>query len=95
MATVLFEVEGYSIREVAEILKCSEGAVKFNIHEGRKKLKRRLFHLVRGTRWGRKRAEDEELESGAEDEFQRDGSTPDRAAEKGAGTAAEKGAGGG
>ena len=61
MATVLFEMEGLSIREVAEVLECSEGAVKFNIHEGRKKLKRRLFHLVKGLRWGRRRA----LESGS------------------------------
>lgn len=61
MATVLFEVEGLSIKEIAEILECSEGAVKFNIHEGRKKLKRRLFHLVQGLRWGRRHA----MESGA------------------------------
>lgn len=60
LATVLFEVEGLSIRETAEILECSEGAVKFNIHEGRKKLKRRLYHLVKGLRWSRQRA----LESG-------------------------------
>lgn len=61
MATVMFEVEGLSIREIAEALECSEGAVKFNIHEGRKKLKRRLFHLVQGLRWGRRHA----LESGS------------------------------
>lgn len=60
MATVLFEIEGLSIREVAAALQCSEGAVKFNIHEGRKKLKNRLFHLVREMRWGRRRA----MESG-------------------------------
>ncbi|GEM_PF-495301 len=61
IATVLFEVEGLSIKEIAQALGCSEGAVKFNIHEGRKKLKRRLFHLVRGLRWGRRWA----LESGS------------------------------
>jgi RNA polymerase sigma-70 factor (ECF subfamily) len=54
MATVLFELEGLSIREVAKVMDCSEGAIKFNIHEGRKKLKQRLFHLVEGLRWGRK-----------------------------------------
>lgn len=54
MATVLFELEGLSIKEVAKIMECSEGAVKFSIHEGRKKLKRRLMHLVQGLRWGRK-----------------------------------------
>jgi RNA polymerase sigma-70 factor, ECF subfamily len=53
MATVLFEVEGMSIREIAHALECSEGAVKFNIHEGRKKLKKQLAHLVREKRWGR------------------------------------------
>jgi RNA polymerase sigma-70 factor (ECF subfamily) len=53
MATVLFEVEGLSIKEIAQALECSEGAVKFNIHEGRKKLKKQLAHLVREKRWGR------------------------------------------
>lgn len=53
MATVLFEVEGLSIKEIAQALHCSEGAVKFNIHEGRKKLKKQLAHLVREKRWGR------------------------------------------
>jgi RNA polymerase sigma-70 factor (ECF subfamily) len=52
-ATTLFEIEGMSIRQIADALGCSEGAVKFNIHEGRKKLQRRLVHLVRGLRWGR------------------------------------------
>ena len=55
MATVLFEIEGFSIKEIAQSLDCSEGAVKFNIHEGRKKLRRRLLHLVREMRWGRRR----------------------------------------
>jgi RNA polymerase sigma-70 factor (ECF subfamily) len=41
-AIVLFEVEDHSIREVAELLECSEGTVKFNIHEARKKLKQLL-----------------------------------------------------
>jgi RNA polymerase sigma-70 factor, ECF subfamily len=49
----LFEVEGMSIKEIAQALECSEGAVKFNIHEGRKKLKKQLAHLVREKRWGR------------------------------------------
>lgn len=34
----MFEVEGQSIREIAEQLSCSEGAVKFNLHQARKKL---------------------------------------------------------
>ena len=39
MAVLLFDVEGYSIKEVADMMECSEGAVKFNIHEGGKKLR--------------------------------------------------------
>jgi len=46
-AIVLFEVEGFSIREIAEAMKCSEGAVKFNIHQARKKLKASLRQYVR------------------------------------------------
>jgi RNA polymerase sigma-70 factor (ECF subfamily) len=64
-ATILFEVEGLSIREIAETLSCSEGAVKFNIHEGRKKLKRRLYHLVQGLRWGRRLAQQKEAGEGS------------------------------
>lgn len=48
-AMVLFEIEGCSIKQIASAMTCSEGAVKFNIHEARKKLKRRLAHLM-GTR---------------------------------------------
>ena len=50
LAVLLFDVEGMSIREVAEELGCSEGAVKFNIHEGRKKLKAALGSLVTNLR---------------------------------------------
>lgn len=39
MAIVLYEIEQLSVAEVAKLLRCSEGAVKFNLHEGRKKLK--------------------------------------------------------
>ncbi len=35
---VLFEIDGNSIREIAGELGCSEGAVKFNLHQARKKL---------------------------------------------------------
>ena len=41
-AVILFEVEDRPIREVAELLECSEGAVKFNLHEARKKLRAAL-----------------------------------------------------
>jgi RNA polymerase sigma-70 factor (ECF subfamily) len=43
-AIMLFEVKGHSIREIAALLRCSEGAVKFNIHQARKKLRRELQH---------------------------------------------------
>ena len=45
-ALMLFEVEGCSIKEVASAMACSEGAVKFNIHEARKKLQKSLGHLM-------------------------------------------------
>jgi RNA polymerase sigma-70 factor (ECF subfamily) len=55
-AIILFEIEGSSIREVAQAMECSEGAVKFNIHEARKKLQKRLGHLFRiGERSSRRR----------------------------------------
>lgn len=38
----LFEIEGHSIRDVAEQLGCSEGAVKFNLHQARKRLQESL-----------------------------------------------------
>lgn len=38
-AILLFEVEQLPIKRVAEILDCSEGAVKFNLHEARNKLR--------------------------------------------------------
>lgn len=41
-AILLFEVEDHSIKEIAQLLECSEGAVKFNLHEARKKLKEYL-----------------------------------------------------
>lgn len=46
-AIMLFEVKGYSIREIAAQLSCSEGAVKFNIHQARKKLRKELEHHLR------------------------------------------------
>ncbi|MEN6627550.1 MAG: RNA polymerase sigma factor [Candidatus Sumerlaeia bacterium] len=56
-AVMLFELEGLSIKEIAGVMNCSEGAVKFNIHEARKKLQRRLSHLVRGLFSRREAAE--------------------------------------
>lgn len=45
-AVLLFDVEGWSIREIAESLDCSEGAVKFNIFQGRRKLRSLLGEYV-------------------------------------------------
>jgi RNA polymerase sigma-70 factor (ECF subfamily) len=45
-AVLLFDVKQMTIREVAEQLGCSEGAVKFNIHQGRRKLRVLLGNLV-------------------------------------------------
>lgn len=56
-AVMLFELEGLSIKEIAGVMNCSEGAVKFNIHEARKKLQKRLSHLVRGL-FGRREREE-------------------------------------
>lgn len=39
---MLFELEGESIKEIAASLKCSEGAVKFNLHQARHKLQESL-----------------------------------------------------
>ena len=49
-AVMLFELEGCSIKEIAAAMSCSEGAVKFNLHEARRKLQGRLAHLVQGLR---------------------------------------------
>lgn len=46
-AIMLFELEGLSIKEIASAMECSEGAVKFNIHEARKKLQKMLRPLLR------------------------------------------------
>ncbi len=48
MAVLLFDVENYSIKEIADVMECSEGAVKFNIHQGRRKLRELLAHHVEG-----------------------------------------------
>ena len=45
ISLVLFDVKGYSIKEIAGIMSCSEGAIKFNIHQARQKLQKELSHL--------------------------------------------------
>ncbi len=47
IALVLFDVKGYSIKEIARNLNCSEGAIKFNIHQARQKLQKDLSHLLK------------------------------------------------
>ncbi len=46
IAVLLFDVKGHSIRQIAEHLDCSEGAVKFNIFQGRRKLRTMLGDYV-------------------------------------------------
>lgn len=45
-AVLLFDVKGRSIKEIADELGCSEGAVKFNIFQGRRKLRALLERYV-------------------------------------------------
>lgn len=56
-AVVLYELEGCSIREIAQTMECSEGAVKFNLHEARKKLRGKLSHLAKAMGLRRRDAE--------------------------------------
>lgn len=44
-AVLSFDVQGMSIAEIARSLGCSEGAVKFNIFQGRRKLREALSDL--------------------------------------------------
>jgi RNA polymerase sigma-70 factor, ECF subfamily len=57
-AFLLFEFEDYPIKQIAEAMGCSEGAVKFNIHAARKKLQGMLSDLLGGSQEadGRSRA---------------------------------------
>lgn len=45
-AVLLFDVKNRSIKEIAGDLQCSEGAVKFNIFQGRRKLRALLEEYV-------------------------------------------------
>ncbi len=42
---MLRHMEGFSTRQVSEILKCSEGTVKTHLHRGLKKMREKLQHL--------------------------------------------------
>ncbi len=45
-AVVLFEVEGLKINEVAELMDCSEGAVKSTLHRARRRLRDELREYI-------------------------------------------------
>ncbi len=49
MCFVLFEIEGYALKDIAEILGTSIGAVKFNIHQARRKLREDLKEVWKAT----------------------------------------------
>jgi RNA polymerase sigma-70 factor (ECF subfamily) len=42
ISILMYEIQDYSVKQIAAALDCSEGAVKFNLHEGRKKLRQLL-----------------------------------------------------
>ena len=48
-AVLLFEVSGFSIREIAEVQHCSEGAVKTRLSRGRKALKEKFVEQPEGS----------------------------------------------
>ncbi|MGF1572553.1 MAG: RNA polymerase sigma factor [Sumerlaeia bacterium] len=56
VAVELFDLQQYSIKEIAELQECSEGAVKFNIFQGRRKLRELLTPYLSET--GQLRYED-------------------------------------
>jgi DNA-directed RNA polymerase specialized sigma24 family protein len=42
----LFEMEGWSISELAGLYRCSEGSVKVRLHRTRRKLRKRLARVL-------------------------------------------------
>jgi len=52
MAVVLFDIEGQSYRDIAEVLSIPEGTVKSRIHRARNSLRELLGGLVRGEASG-------------------------------------------
>lgn len=45
-AILMYEIEQMSVREISQVLECSEGVVKFNLHEARKKLQKLLAPML-------------------------------------------------
>ena len=46
---ILRHMDGFSTKQVSDILKCSEGTVKTHLHRGLKKMRKKLEHLKDGT----------------------------------------------
>ncbi|HTY35899.1 MAG TPA: RNA polymerase sigma factor [Bacteroidota bacterium] len=46
---MLRHIDGFSTRQVSDILKCSEGTVKTHLHRGLKKMQKKLMHLKDGN----------------------------------------------
>lgn len=63
-AVMLFDVQNMPIAKIAEQLGCSQGAVKFNIFQGRRKLRELLTDLA-GDLLPRRQTAPEPAESGA------------------------------
>ena len=49
LATTLFYIDGYSVREVAEFLDVPSGTVKRRLHDAREQLKERMMTMVEDT----------------------------------------------
>ena len=62
MAILLFEIEGLPIKETADAMECSEGAVKFNIHQARRKLQKDLAAEWLSLQGGQERGRVEPME---------------------------------
>ena len=49
IVVVMREMQGYGLKEIAEILKCSESTVRWRLHYARKKLQKKLQNYVNGA----------------------------------------------
>ena len=67
-AVILHYFAGKSISEIASLLEVPEGTVKFRLHEGRKKLKEELLHMINEEK---KQAEKKNIWKNVESELSR------------------------